>query len=726
MSRNIHEGRKKTKTHTATSITNRDEILSRSGEALDYANELLLDSLGTGDVVEQEPGTSAGAGFTRIVKHPINVDTMTTLRIKTTLELPYRVSAGVSLSQRVPGEFAVMEQVGLDDNGVPETDGVSYPAKPISANITVASNVWTITFATAHGLYAGDLVYIKGCTDSRLNVGIVAVTAVVDALNITITSTLTNGTYTVGSGSLEYIDPTMGAINQVGTFWDGTTATNGRLVVRSFGGPEYTSASTAFTTNWTNGAVPSGYTGPYTISVNPVAQTDMIVKHDRVSLSTVAIDATTTVPTMGLARNSVVPQFRKLYQTRFRFYGQANRSVPVGGGIVSAVKSGSTTATITFRSAHGLTTSDYIMIYGIRDQTNFANLTTATAVASVVGPTSITIAFGASATATSYGGFVYRINGGNVAAPVNVSVQSVSSVTAGELTVVANATAAGAGNVGEYVWLGALEKNDGSGTFTTTGWTEGMYKILKNDTTTFNLILSVPGLSTFASTNVGGALLKPTELRIHWLRYFDWDTMTAELQPGYNPGDAGQAFPVNVTAAVITSGAVTATGVAGAAAHDAAVSGNPVRIAGRALTSSYTAVATGDTADLITDLIGRLVIQPYGIPQNTWQYAAAASGIVNTTTAVTIKAAAAAGIRNYLTKLTVQTATLGGATELVIRDGASGTVIFRTQLQTTALPATTIHFDPPLMGTAATLMEVATLTAVTGGVYVNAVGFIAP
>ena len=46
----------------------------------------------------------------------------------------------------------------------------------------------------------------------------------------------------------------------------------------------------------------------------------------------------------------------------------------------------------------------------------------------------------------------------------------------------------------------------------------------------------------------------------------------------------------------------------GPAAHDAAISGNPVRIAGRALTSDYAAVAAGDVADLITSLLGKQVM----------------------------------------------------------------------------------------------------------------------
>lgn len=119
---------------------------------------------------------------------------------------------------------------------------------------------------------------------------------------------------------------------------------------------------------------------------------------------------------------------------------------------------------------------------------------------------------------------------------------------------------------------------------------------------------------------------------------------------------------------------------------------------------------------------GSIVIPPQG-----WTYAAASGGIVNTTTAVTIKSAAGAGIRNYLTSLTIASDALGAATELAIRDGAGGTVIWRTKLQTAALVSTTIYFETPLYSTANTLLEVLTITAtVTGGVFVNAQGYTAP
>jgi hypothetical protein len=61
-----------------------------------------------------------------------------------------------------------------------------------------------------------------------------------------------------------------------------------------------------------------------------------------------------------------------------------------------------------------------------------------------------------------------------------------------------------------------------------------------------------------------------------------------------------------------------------------------------------------------------------------WNSAAAASGIVNTTTAVTIAAAPISPTRNYLISLQVAHDALGAVTELAIRDGAGGTVLCAT------------------------------------------------
>jgi len=185
-----------------------------------------------------------------------------------------------------------------------------------------------------------------------------------------------------------------------------------------------------------------------------------------------------------------------------------------------------------------------------------------------------------------------------------------------------------------------------------------------------------------------------------------------------------QYEPISYLPATTTTATATITG--GQAAHDAAVSGNPVRVSGRAKTSNYTAVADNDTADLVTSTVGALIMKSYSIPELDWSYVSASGGIANTTTAVTIKAAAGAGIRNYITALQLASDTLGGTTEIVIRDGAGGTVIWRMKLQITPLSITNITLPSPIKSTANTLLEVALLTAVTGGVFVNAQGYTAP
>lgn len=114
--------------------------------------------------------------------------------------------------------------------------------------------------------------------------------------------------------------------------------------------------------------------------------------------------------------------------------------------------------------------------------------------------------------------------------------------------------------------------------------------------------------------------------------------------------------------------------------------------------------------------------------EGEWNYAAASSGIVNTTTAVTIKAAPGAAMRNCVTDIQLMAEALGIASEVAIRDGAGGTVLWRIKIGTGGLTGgLSIHFDTPLKGSLGTLLEVVTLTASgTGAVYFNAQGYVAP
>ena len=121
--------------------------------------------------------------------------------------------------------------------------------------------------------------------------------------------------------------------------------------------------------------------------------------------------------------------------------------------------------------------------------------------------------------------------------------------------------------------------------------------------------------------------------------------------------------PVSIIGTTVVSGSVTATGIAGAGASAATISGNPVRIGARAM-STNAVVATGQTADMITTLAGSIVNKPYSIPELDF---GVPDTITNSTTAVQIKALTASN-KNYVTALTIQSATLSGSTILQLRD----------------------------------------------------------
>lgn len=143
------------------------------------------------------------------------------------------------------------------------------------------------------------------------------------------------------------------------------------------------------------------------------------------------------------------------------------------------------------------------------------------------------------------------------------------------------------------------------------------------------------------------------------------------------------------------------------------------------LTANPTAVTTGQAVRQLATVLGSSIQKPYSIPEADWSYAAATGGITNTTTAVTIKAAVASTVQ-YITGMQFSTdGALGAATEFAIRDGAAGTVIWRTKLSTSGLAGgESIIFPSPLKSTAGNLLEIVTLTAtITGAVFFNAQGY---
>lgn len=219
--------------------------------------------------------------------------------------------------------------------------------------------------------------------------------------------------------------------------------------------------------------------------------------------------------------------------------------------------------------------------------------------------------------------------------------------------------------------------------------------------------------------NGGTSPASSTNAVASFITVSDYAEITAEITAGRGQASGGQAIATVFTGSTATGTA--SLNVQGPAAHDAVVSGNPVRIGGRALSAAYTTVATGDIADLVATLQGVQIIRPWQIPELEWSYASAASGIVNTTDVV-LAAAAGSGLRRYITSVQLKNIS-AVATEVVLKDGS--TIIWRGHVSASMTISEQIIFSNPLRTTANAALNVACITT-AAAVYVNAQGYTAP
>jgi hypothetical protein len=140
-----------------------------------------------------------------------------------------------------------------------------------------------------------------------------------------------------------------------------------------------------------------------------------------------------------------------------------------------------------------------------------------------------------------------------------------------------------------------------------------------------------------------------------------------------------------------------------------------MRAGGRAVTANYAAVATGDTADYISTLVGAQIVKPYAIPEAEWSY----TGALTTTSDVAAQTAAGAGLKRFPTWIQA-TNTGAAAVDVLLRDGTT------TRLQITIPAGQSVDSALPtsIPLTANTALNVA-LSAV-GTVRVNLLGYTAP
>ena len=517
---------------------------------------------GTNDIIQLD-GNAAGASYLVISKDPFTTGSESSITTVDNYSVPIELSMGLSMSQRVVGQETAIEFASTE---TPST----VPADIAISTISQTTTVLTVNTTTAHGLIPGRRISIYGVSGSSfLNFASLVVATIPTATQFLATAgpvgTITTATAS-GTGGYVAVRPIMGgALNGTSEVFENATATNASIYIRSNADEPIPSGTILGNHSITvSGSAPTQIAvAAYTYAMLPSSEYRLSLQPDRVQWSDAVVDST-GAQTSRTLKTQIVPDPTKSYKLRVRANNNKSLTVPTAK-IVSATKTGATTTTIVTDVAHNLATTDYVVMYGISDQTNFPNLTAQTQVLSIVSSTSFTINTTGTGTATAYGGYVAKVNGQQLnAGLLNVALTNVS-VTGGILSCIANATIGA--SVGDYVNVYNLVNS-------TTGVSlglDGTYKIADVATTACALIPigSTPTPGTLISTNTGGGLLKRTDTRINFARIFNFTRERVEIfnRPS---GDLSAAVPVQGTVIVSAATVNTASLAASLLVVDAA------------------------------------------------------------------------------------------------------------------------------------------------------------
>lgn len=538
----------------------------------------------TGDFVIRK-ATSNGQVITALSVTPLLDDGESNITVNSPVTQPAAMEIEASMSQRVRHQFATICLFENDDSGaypVPADIEIASvyqsSADAGAAYNAVAGTILTIVLKSAlpAGVFLSDWVHTYGLVDNRLNYPNLAIKFIsYDRKTITCgfsddsaLPSLAVAAITPPNGSafIKFYNNLGGAANGFGMRFTGTTATQAALVSifgdgandvqisgTLLGDHRVTVGSTApIYANGVNGNVEIRATSRYRLEGRP---------HDCTWYDQTA--DTSGVYTARGTRTSVKPAVQVELRPRFRAYRPKSMTRPVAK-IVSISKSGTTTATVNTASAHGLTTGNCVTIKGVRDQTNFANISTPAQV-TVTSATQFTVVLGSAVTATSYGGAVILTNGGiDQQGAIGQVVQSASIAAAtGVLTLVGSASWTGL-NIGDYVELYGLRDNATGADLDL----DGAWEVANLSTTSLDLVPVFdifgarvsPNVASLASTNCGGQVIQRTTLRAHDILVEDWSENRMMID-GAGTQRVDRAIPVRLLASDITqavNGTVTA------------------------------------------------------------------------------------------------------------------------------------------------------------------------
>ena len=351
-------------------------------------------SLNAHDVVTFD-GTSHGASFQRLSLSVDSAGTRSTIRGARKFKPPFRTLTGISMSQRLTGELAILRMSGVDVNGdvilaAGDTASVLKSPKAVKS-ISVSSNVATVTFSTPHGLQPGSYVSLTGCRDDRCNT-FAQISGIIDRYAVSCSIVTGNGTHTLVGMQAVPVDFSGGANNCIGLAFLGSDSS---LVVpfsRADGGPTFNGSAFSALSSFTAASGPSAQ--PYCVSLQPRGLAYLVLQADVAYFGATVTDGGNV--TNLLKRTQALPSPALEYCQEIEAIRLPNVATPIP--VQSIQKTGGTTATLTFAQPHGLFSGTVGRLYGF-NTSDFPNVATEAAV-TVVDSHNIQMVVGSAATAS--------------------------------------------------------------------------------------------------------------------------------------------------------------------------------------------------------------------------------------------------------------------------------------------------------------------------------------
>jgi hypothetical protein len=560
-------------------------------------DEIWDENKASGDIIQLD-GNAAAASYLVISKDPHQAGTESSIETTLTFTLPVEMAFGVSMSQRTVGQEFAVEIV---DTGAPLANISDIEISSISQTTTVL----TVNTTTNHGLSIGKSVGVRGCSNQLANYPSLVVASVPAPNQFTCTvatGTITNPT---GAKGFVYFRERLGrAQNGVSQIFETASATQSNLYVRSESGDALPSGviagSHAITVGTTNPVALAS--SPYTYAWSPTTEYRIVSQADRVQWSDAPVDTVTQASNRAL-RTQVCPDPSATYKLRIRAVNNKSLTVP-NAKVVSVVKSGTTTATFTTDVDHGYTTGDLVVYYGSNDQgaANFPNLLTATAI-TVTTANTFTAVIGTGTTGTGFGGYVAKVNGGNLMSSLGaIAITAINATLSTLSDGTRQLVLTGSGNwsgvaIGDYVNV------VGCRTLAANLGVDGAWKVANFATTTLTLVPAtstmVPSLpADFGLTVCGGGVIRRTSMFLSFVRIFDYERERVEVM-ARPAGDLSGSLPV-----VLQGGTTAVTGtLTGVTTVSAVTTANVVPQA-PATQYSVSSLATTNAALILTGSSG--------------------------------------------------------------------------------------------------------------------------